>query len=127
LGLTIVKIELKRIYDPPVPDDGFRILVDRLWPRGVSKEHAELSLWLKTIAPSTELREWFGHSPARWQEFRQRYRAELGHQQEALETLYDATKKHPQITFLYSAKDRERNNAVVLLEYINENGTTGES
>jgi uncharacterized protein YeaO (DUF488 family) len=117
-----VEIELKRIYDPPAPDDGYRILVDRLWPRGVSKTHAELSLWLKTIAPSTELREWFGHSPARWQEFRQRYRAELENQEEALAIIYDEVKKHPKITFLYSAKDKQHNNAVVLLEYINDNG-----
>ena len=117
-------IDLNRIYDPQATGDGYRILVDRLWPRGVSKEHAELSLWLKNIAPSTELRQWYGHAPARWQEFRRRYREELGHQQDALEAIYDAVKKHPKITFLYSAKDRQHNNAVVLLEYINENGVT---
>ena len=118
-------IELKRIYDPPAPADGYRILVDRLWPRGVSKAHAELSLWLKTIAPSTELREWYGHAPERWQEFRLRYREELSSQGEALATIHNAMKEFPTITFVYAAKDTQHNNAVVLLETINRQGKTG--
>jgi uncharacterized protein YeaO (DUF488 family) len=118
-------IALKRVYDAPAPSDGYRILIDRLWPRGVSKQQADISLWLKTIAPSTDLRKWYGHSPLRWQEFRLRYLEELGHQSEALAAIDNALRKFPSITFVYAAKDTQQNNAVVLLEYIDRQGKTG--
>jgi uncharacterized protein YeaO (DUF488 family) len=110
-------IQIKRIYDPPAGDDGFRVLIDRIWPRGVKKSEAALDLWLKDAAPSAALRRWFGHDPARWEEFRARYRAELKDQEEALATL----RKHAQrgrVTLLYAARDSEHNNAVVLQELL---------
>ena len=86
-------IKTKRIYDPPAPDDGFRVLVDRLWPRGVRKDQARLDLWLKEVAPSTALRREFGHDPARWPEFRRRYRAELERQPDAVALLRDNARR----------------------------------
>ena len=111
-------IKLKRIYDPPIPDDGRRVLVDRLWPRGIAKDAARLDDWLKEIAPSDELRKWFGHDPAKWEEFRERYRSELQSHQEQLAELRAAANKRT-VTLLYAAKDEEHNNAVVLEEMIN--------
>lgn len=108
-------VKLKRIYDPPSADDGRRILVDRLWPRGVSKDDARTDEWLKEIAPSAELRKWFGHDPDRWEEFRKRYRDELKGHEELLERLRSEAKKGT-VTLLFAAKDAEQNNAVVLKE-----------
>jgi uncharacterized protein YeaO (DUF488 family) len=106
-------LRLKRAYEPAEPDDGVRILVDRLWPRGVSKAKAALDDWMKEIAPSTELRQWFAHDPGRWAEFQRRYRAELRQQSEALDRLR-ALAKHRVVTLVYSAHDEQHNDAVVL-------------
>ncbi len=107
-------IKLKRIYDPYRNEDGYRILVDRLWPRGVSKEKAHLDLWLKEIAPSTELRKWFGHDPEKWREFEKRYKKELKNKPELMQQLKDLEKKHKQVTLLYGARDAEHNEAIIL-------------
>ena len=119
VGESLIKI--KRVYEAPAPGDGYRILVDRIWPRGISKQAANVSLWLKTIAPSTELRKWFGHDPGRWQEFRQRYRQELNRKDDELTIIRDKLKSKRSITLVYSAKDTEHNQAVVLLEYLTQN------
>ena len=110
-------IQTRRAYAPAGPSDGYRVLLDRLWPRGVSKEHAELTLWLKEIAPSDDLRKWFGHEPERWPEFRKRYRAELDANGEALEQLRGLLRKG-KVTLLYGAHDEAHNNAVALAEYL---------
>lgn len=110
-------LRIKRIYEPPLPSDGFRVLVDRLWPRSVSKAEAALDLWLKEIAPSAELREWFGHDPARFDEFATRYRSELKTNVEAVDQLRDIAKAHD-TTLLYGAHDRHANQAVVLAEFL---------
>lgn len=111
-------IRTKRIYDPPAPDDGYRVLVDRIWPRGVSKERAALDVWLKDVAPSTELRTWFGHEDERYLEFRGRYFAEL-EGGTALEQLRDLAQTHPVITLLYGAKNETHNQAVALAQLLN--------
>ncbi len=111
-GMTI---KLKRVYEQPDVKDGERVLVDRLWPRGLTKEKAGVDLWLKEIAPSTELRRWFGHDPAKWTEFKRRYRAELKGNKEQVARLKDEMEKGP-VTLLYGARDEEHNEAVVLLE-----------
>lgn len=108
---------VKRIYEPPAPDDGHRVLVDRIWPRGVSKEHAALALWLKEIAPSDELRKWFGHEPARWTEFQERYGSELDGNGEAVAQLR-CLLREGKVTLLYSAHDEAHNNAVALAGYL---------
>ncbi len=108
-------IKLKRVYELPDTKDGERVLVDRLWPRGLTKEKARVDLWLKEIAPSTELRRWFGHDPAKWTEFKRRYRAELKRNKEQVARLKDEMEKGP-MTLLYGARDEEHNEAVVLLE-----------
>lgn len=115
--MTDSAIRLKRIYDPASPDDGARILVDRLWPRGIQKDDAALTLWLKAIAPSTDLRHWFNHDPARWEEFCRRYHAELSTSGEAVHTLRDYLAKGP-VTLLYAAHDTVHNNAVALADYL---------
>jgi uncharacterized protein YeaO (DUF488 family) len=106
-------LQLKRAYEPAGPDDGVRILVDRLWPRGVSKAQAALDDWMKDIAPSTELRQWFGHDPARWAEFQRRYRAELGQHTEELDRIR-ALARTQTVTLVYSAHDDRHNDAIVL-------------
>jgi uncharacterized protein YeaO (DUF488 family) len=106
-------LRLKRAYEPAEPDDGVRILVDRLWPRGVSKAKARLDDWMKDIAPSTRLRQWFGHDPARWAEFQRRYRAELREQPEALDHIRTLARRGV-VTLVYSAHDEQHNDAVVL-------------
>jgi uncharacterized protein YeaO (DUF488 family) len=111
------KIRLKRAYDPPSDDDGTRILVERLWPRGVSKDEAAIALWLKEVAPSAELRNWYGHDPDRWEEFRKHYRAELDRKGDLLDDLKQKIKSGP-VTFVFAAKDEEHNSAVVLKEYL---------
>ncbi len=110
-------IRVKRIYDPPDRKDGARALVDRLWPRGARKEEAKLTLWLKDIAPSNELRRWFGHDPARFDEFSRRYRAELAANKDAVNRLEELVKAGP-VTLLYAAHDEEHNNARVLADYL---------
>ena len=110
-------VRSKRIYDEASAGDGYRVLVDRLWPRGVSKEHARLSEWARELAPSPELRRWFGHEPSRFQEFRQRYRGELGGHAAKLEELRARARREP-VTILYGARDREHNDAVVLVELL---------
>lgn len=111
--IAAAHIRLKRAYVPAEPGDGVRILIDRLWPRGVSKAKAAFDDWMKEIAPSTELRKWFRHDPARWAEFQRRYRAELRGQSDALNRIRDLTRTHV-VTLVYSAHDEEHNDAVVL-------------
>src|SRR4051812_20335817 len=106
-------IQLKRVYEKPSRKDGLRILVDRLWPRGLSKEHAAVNLWLKDVAPSTELRKWFGHDPARWRQFQSRYRKELRQRKDAIELIKQKSKKHA-VTLVYGARDEKHNEALVL-------------
>ncbi|MCV3210695.1 DUF488 domain-containing protein [Mesorhizobium sp. YC-39] len=110
-------IAVKRIYAAPEKADGQRVLVDRIWPRGVSKEHAALTLWLKDVAPSDELRKWFGHKPEHWAEFQRRYRAELGENGGALAELRTLL-RDGKVTLLYGAHDEAHNNAVALAEYL---------
>lgn len=112
-----MKVKLKRVYDPPGKTNGTRILVDRLWPRGLTKERAKIDLWLKEIAPSTELRKWFGHDPKKWTEFRRRYRTELKSHPEELE-LIKRKAREGTVTLLYGARDQEHNEAVVLQEIL---------
>lgn len=109
-----MQISIKRIYEKPSKTDGRRILVDRVWPRGVKKEQARIDLWLKDIAPSTELRKWFGHDPEKWDEFRKRYRSELKNNA-AVRILKRELAKGP-VTLVYSAKDEAHNQAVVIRE-----------
>ena len=110
-------IQVKRIYEPYAAADGYRILVDRLWPRGMTKEAAQIDLWAKDVAPSTELRQWFHHAAARWPEFEKRYKAELK-VSGALEILLPEIRKHKTVTLLYGAKDEQNNQAVVLKELL---------
>ena len=112
-------IRIKRAYDPAAAEDGARILVDRLWPRGVSRERLALSAWAKDAAPSAELRVWFGHRPERWEEFKARYRSELERDDAALQPLMDAARAGP-VTLIYAAKDQEHNGALVLRAYLEE-------
>ncbi len=110
-------IKLKRVYEKPVKADGTRILVDRLWPRGLTKAKARLDLWLKEIAPSTELRKWFGHDPKKWKEFRRRYRAELKSHPDEMRVIKSKAREGI-VTLLYGARDQEHNEAVVLQQYL---------
>ena len=107
---------IKRIYAPKAPDDGVRVLVDRLWPRGISKRRAALDLWLKDAAPSTVLREWFGHRPERWAEFQRRYREEL-RDSAAVEQLREISRAQ-RVTLLYAARDEEHNEAAALADFL---------
>jgi uncharacterized protein YeaO (DUF488 family) len=108
---------LKRAYEPPAEDDGMRILVDRLWPRGLRKDEAAIGRWMKNLAPSTVLRKWFAHDPARWQEFQRRYEAELRHQPDQLAELRELARQGT-ITLIYAARDEAHNDAVVLREVL---------
>jgi uncharacterized protein YeaO (DUF488 family) len=112
-----VMLKIKRIYDPVSPGDGRRILVDRLWPRGIKKEDAAIDEWFKDIAPSADLRKWFAHDPAKWIEFERRYREELRYKTDFVDRLRKAARKTT-ITLLYSARDEKHNNAVVLMDVI---------
>ncbi len=112
-------IAVKRVYEPAAKTDGQRVLIDRVWPRGITKDKAALTLWLKDIAPSTELRKWFGHEPERWEEFRRRYREELADKQEPLRELASLL-EHGRVTLLYGAHEERYNNAVALADYLNE-------
>ncbi len=118
-------IHLKRVYETPSSKDGLRILVDRLWPRGLTKERAAVGLWLKEVAPSTELRKWFGHDPAKWREFQLRYRKELREQRDAIELLKQKSKDRI-VTLVYGARDEEHNEAQVLKKVLErgKHGTT---
>lgn len=119
-------IKIKRAYQPPEEEDGFRILVDRLWPRGVSKDKVKLDLWLKEVAPSNELRKWFGHDPEKWSEFQKRYSAELKDKKSFLSKIKDLEKEKGTVTLIYSAKDEEHNDAVVLRDKLQiEEGKKG--
>ena len=110
-------VRIKRAYEPPERTDGYRVLIDRIWPRGVSKEEARLDEWARELAPSTELRRWFGHEPAKFDEFRRRYRAELaGHEQKLRELRRRA--RGGTLTLVYGARDTEHNDAVVLAELL---------
>jgi uncharacterized protein YeaO (DUF488 family) len=119
-----MKIQLKRVYEQPADEDGFRVLVDRLWPRGLTKEKAHVDLWLKEVAPSTALREWFAHDPEKWRRFRGRYETELRHNGPLMETL---TKKAAEgtITLLYGARDEKHNEAVVLKQFLERSRLDG--
>lgn len=112
-----MNLHLKRVYETPATEDGLRILVDRLWPRGLTKEKAKVDVWLKDIAPSTELRTWFGHDPAKWAEFQARYTAELGLRAEAVAELRQYIAAGP-VTLLYAAKDEAHNHTLVLQDYL---------
>ena len=114
---TRTKLHLKRVYEAPSADDGCRVLVDRLWPRGLAKEAARVDLWLKEIAPSDALRKWFAHDPEKWDDFQQRYYAELQENDAALEALH-AQMKQGRVTLLYAAKDDTHNNAGALRTYL---------
>lgn len=109
------EVRLKRAYDPPEPEDGTRVLVDRLWPRGMKKSEAAIDLWLKEVGPSTELRQWFAHDASKWTEFRKRYRDELA-RSEALDALRQVIKRNRRTTLIFAARDLAHNNAVVLRE-----------
>jgi uncharacterized protein YeaO (DUF488 family) len=110
-----MNIKIKRVYEQPDKDDGRRILVDRLWPRGLTKEKASVDLWLKDIAPSTELRKWYGHDPDKWEEFKERYLSELKGNSEQIWLLKQEMEKGV-VTLVYGAKDEEHNEAVVIQE-----------
>jgi uncharacterized protein YeaO (DUF488 family) len=107
-------LKIKRVYDDASKSDGFRVLVDRIWPRGVSKEDAKIDLWLKEIAPSTELRKWFGHDPEKWSEFQKKFKSEIHNNSDVWNQLKEIVKEHSTVTLVYAAKDEEHNNAVVL-------------
>jgi len=115
--MAAVDIRVKRVYEDAASTDGARYLVDRIWPRGVSKERAAVVAWLKTVAPSTELRTWFKHEAPKWEEFRERYFVELDADPEGLEELRTATRAGA-VTLVYSARDEERNQAVALKQYL---------
>ena len=117
---TSCDVRIRRVYEEPSADDGLRVLVDRLWPRGRSKQSAHVDIWIKDIAPSKELRTWFGHIPERFDEFASRYREELDANPEAVCRLRELIAGHPRVTLLYGAKDNERNNAVVLRDYLRD-------
>jgi uncharacterized protein YeaO (DUF488 family) len=110
--------QIKRVYETAAKEDGYRVLVDRLWPRGLTKAKAYVDLWLKEVAPSTELRKWFGHEPEKWPEFQKRYHAEMKAQPQAIATLRKLEKEHKKVTLLYGAKSEERNQAVALLKIL---------
>jgi uncharacterized protein YeaO (DUF488 family) len=112
-------IKLKRVYEAPAKEDGFRILVERLWPRGLSKERAKIDLWLKDAAPSPELREWFSHDPGKWEEFRKRYYEELRPKTELLALLKQKSKAGA-VTFVFASRDEEHNNALALQKFIED-------
>lgn len=111
-------IRLKRAYEPAAAEDGYRVLVERLWPRGLSKERVRVDRWIKEAGASTELRRWFGHDPARWEEFRRRYADEVRARPDVLEELRDVLREHRTVTFLFAARDEEHNNAVALKELL---------
>jgi uncharacterized protein YeaO (DUF488 family) len=116
-GIRAGNLKVKRVYEPVAPDDGTRVLVDRLWPRGLAKAEAAVDRWLKEIAPSNELRHWYNHEPSRWPEFQRRYAQELRGQAALLEELRDLARKGP-VTLLFGSREERRNNAVALRELL---------
>ncbi len=112
-------LKIKRVYDPVSPDDGKRILIDRLWPRGIKKEKAHIDEWLKEISPSHELRKWYSHDPAKWAEFKKRYKQELAGKSELLKKIKGEARKQT-VTLLFSTKELELNNAVALKEMLSQ-------
>jgi uncharacterized protein YeaO (DUF488 family) len=118
----MAEIRLKRVYEKPAPDDGLRVLVERLWPRGLSKELAAVDLWIKDVAPSPELRRWFNHDPARWDEFQRRYRAELRQKKDMVDELRQKCRDGI-ATFVYAARDEQHNGALVLKAYFEHHDT----
>lgn len=112
-------IQLKRVYEPKSKHDGLRVLVERLWPRGVRKDEAEIDLWMKDLAPSKELRQWFGHDPEKWDEFCRRYHAELAERGDVLELLKSRVKEG-QVTFVYASRDQRHNSAIALKQYLED-------
>jgi uncharacterized protein YeaO (DUF488 family) len=112
-------IKIKRVYEKPAKEDGWRVLVDRLWPRGMKKEAAHLDAWMKDVAPSDALRKWFGHEQEKWGEFQKRYRSELAKKRELVAELKKMAKEHGTLTLLFGAKDEEHNEAVVLANALN--------
>jgi uncharacterized protein YeaO (DUF488 family) len=119
-------IKLKRVYEKPEHADGVRILVDRLWPRGLSKDEAGLDEWIRDIAPSNSLRTWFGHKPERWKDFRKRYKQELSSpEKKAIMARLRRIARISTVTLLYAAKDTDRNNAVALAEFLKRNRSAG--
>ena len=122
MAAVVTRVDVKRVYEKPLPSDGTRVLVDRLWPRGLTKERAAVDLWLRGVAPSPELRGWFGHDPAKWEEFQKRYRAELQRNQEAVADLRRKCGAGP-VTFIYAARDEEHNSARLLKDYLEQSDT----
>lgn len=123
----MMTIRTRRAYEPAEPGDGVRVLVDRYWPRGVSKEEAELDAWAKKVAPSDELRTWFDHDPERWDAFRRRYHEELaGREDDAVEALLEMHREEGTLTLVYGARDTEHNNAVALRDYLLDRLGAGE-
>lgn len=118
-GRNSRQVKVKRVYDAPARSDGHRTLVDRLWPRGLSREAAKLDAWEKELAPSAELRTWFAHAPSKWIPFKRRYFRELDQRKGAIQKLLDTCSRRT-VTLLFAAKDTARNNAVVLKEYVDE-------
>lgn len=116
-------IKLKRVYEPASADDGYRVLVDRLWPRGLSKEKAAVDLWMRDIAPTTELRKWYGHEVEKWPEFRKRYEKELAEREDLLGELRELERREKTVTLLFGAKDEEHNQADVLAEVLGKRTT----
>lgn len=114
-----IMLQIKRVYEKAEKRDGTRFLVERLWPRGIRKESLKMKAWLKDVAPSPELRKWFGHDPEKWQEFQKRYRAELRVHPEAWQPILEAAKNND-VTLLYSARDIERNSALLLKDFLEE-------
>lgn len=112
-------IRVKRVYDPPEPGDGYRVLVDRLWPRGMTRESADIDLWLKEAAPSAALRTWYRHAPERWEEFQRRYKEELEEKDDLLNHIREKA-SHERVTLLFAAKSVDENNAVCLRGYLLE-------
>jgi uncharacterized protein YeaO (DUF488 family) len=110
-------LRMKRAYDPPSEDDGFRILVDRIWPRGMSRDQIQIDLWLKDVAPSDELRRWFGHDPSRWDEFKERYHQELADKDDLIDQISEKVSSGD-VTLVFGSKDEKLNNAVALKEYL---------
>lgn len=121
--MMALDVRIKRIHDPVAPDDGYRVLIDHIWPRGVSREHARLDEWARDLAPSDDLRRWFDHVPERFPEFRTRYRRQLAKESNRIDALKARAKQGP-VTILYAARDREHNNAVVLAELLRGNYAT---
>lgn len=116
-----MSIKIKRVYEEPTDGDGTRVLVDRLWPRGLTKEKAQVGVWMKEVAPSTELRKWFGHDPEKWKRFKGRYETELRHNRPLIETLTKKAKEGT-VTLVYGARDEKHNEALVLKQFLERDG-----